>query len=128
MIFIVIGIWLYAVQSLLPSEDESSPQKIILKEGTLRTDVEIAEALAYEMGFDLEGAYRTGYTTGDIIDYLKKEPHKYSFSVYQGKYYEGRITLAKMIPLAAGIICIMIGILVLLLKGRSKKHPESSRV
>lgn len=117
---LITGVWIYIAQSLLGAEETPKGKRLIIKEGNERTEDEVAAALAKETGFDLEGAYTTGYTTGDIIDFLTKEPHKYDISSYKGKYYEGRITISRTYPLAASFMLIIAGIAILIFKGKNK--------
>lgn len=122
MVFIVIGIWIYTALSALETEENSFPKKIILREGIVRTEEEVAEVLAREMDFDLQGAYKSGYSAADVVEYLIREPHKYPVSVYEGRFYEGRMTILYIIPLAVCIVSVIVGAGIIILKG---KHTKS---
>ena len=119
--FIVIGAWIYTALSSFGVEDTSFPKRLVIKEGTVRTDVEVAEALAKEMGFDLEGAYKTGYTPIDVANYLMQEPHTLSITLYEGKFYHGRRTVPYFIPLSICILLISIGVIMILSGIKAKK-------
>ena len=119
LVFILIGIWFYTSLSSFKIEEGSSPKSIVISEGIERTDLEVARALSNELGFDIEGAFKTGYTPRDVIEYLIKEPHKYSFTFYNGRYYEGRTTILHMIPFSVCIGMVVIGVVILLFKSRS---------
>ena len=121
VVLISSGVWIYFAQSLLDAEETNGRKKIIIKEGIERTDAEVAAFLAKETGFDIEGAFTTGYTTGDVIDYLMRQPHKYPVSYYQGRYYEGRITVTRIYPVAVSSLLIITGVVILILKGRGRK-------
>ena len=108
-IFILIGAWFYAALSALKIEQGSDPKKIIIRDGIIRTEDELAYALAEDMGFDLKGAYKVGYTPRDVVDFLIKEPHKYKITVYNNRFYEGRITVRYAIPLSICIFLIFLG-------------------
>jgi hypothetical protein len=118
---IVTGIWFYTALSTFEVDDTSFPSKLIIKEGTVRSSDEIAEILAKEMGFDLEGAYKTGYTSMDVLDYLMQQPHQFPVTFYEGKFYEGRKTVSYLIPLSVCILLIFTGLIMVLLSLKSKK-------
>ncbi|MBI4850117.1 MAG: hypothetical protein HY808_16340 [Nitrospirae bacterium] len=121
IIAVLAGVWLYAALSALEVEEGSFPKKVIIKEGIIRSEEDVARVLSDEKGFDLEGAYKTGFSPLDVIDYLSKEPHKYPVTLYDGKFYEGRQTVVHLIPLSVCILLIAGGILLIILKGRAKK-------
>jgi hypothetical protein len=121
LIFILIGIWFYSALSSFKIEEGSDPKKIIIREGVVRTEAEIAKALSDEMGFDLEGAYKTGYTSIDVVEYLMKEPHERSFVLHEGRFYESRITVWRLLPLSVCIILIFVGAVIIIFAGRTKK-------
>lgn len=108
--FILTGIWFYMALSTFAVDDTSSPSKLIIREGTVRSSDEIAEVLAKELGFDLEGAYKTGYSSADVIEYLVQQPHKFPVTFYDGKFYEGRKTVTYLIPVSVCILMIVIGV------------------
>ncbi len=118
---ILIGTWFYMSLSTFAVDDTSFPVKLIIKEGTVRSSDEIAEVLAKELGFDLEGAYKTGYTSADVLEYLMQQPHNFPVTFYDGKFYEGRKTVSYLIPLSVCILMIATGIVMVLLSLRSKK-------
>jgi hypothetical protein len=120
-IIAAIGVWIYFAMSSFEIEEGSNPKKLVIREGNVRTETEVAKALADEMNFDLEGAYKTGYTPMDVVEYLINHPHKRSFSFYEGRWYEGRITLLRIVPLSVCIIFIVIGVAMVIFAGRSKK-------
>jgi hypothetical protein len=119
--FIVIGAWIYTALSSFGVEDKSFPKRLIINEGTVRTEVEVAEALAKEMDFDLEGAYKTGYTPMDVANYLMQVPHTLSITFYDGKFYHGRRTVPYFIPLSICILLISIGVIMILSGIKAKK-------
>ncbi|MBI4707829.1 MAG: hypothetical protein HY761_07900 [Candidatus Omnitrophica bacterium] len=121
LVFILIGIWFYTALSTFEVDDTSFPGKLIIKEGKVRTEDEVAGILAKELGFDLEGAYKTGYTSADVIEYLIKQPHEFPVSFYEGKFYEGRKTVPYLIPLAVCIFLIVTGTGICLFGLKSKK-------
>jgi hypothetical protein len=121
LVFILIGIWFYSALSSFATEEDSFPKKIILREGVVRTEFEVAEALSKEMDFDLEGAYKTGYTSIDVAEYLIKEPHDLSVTFYDGRFYEGRKTVPYIIPLAVCMLLILIGAGMILFNLKPKK-------
>jgi len=121
LVFILLGVWVYTALSTFNVEEGSDPGKIIIKEGVVRTEDEVAEALAKDLGFDLEGAYRSGYTPMHVVEYLINQPHKYPVTFYAGKYYEGRKTVLYFIPLSVSIFLAMIGAGIILSGVGSKK-------
>ena len=118
---ILIGVWFYSSLGSFEVEEDSFPQELIIREGTVRTEREIAEALSKEAGFDLEGAYKTGYTPMDVIDYLMNQPHKLSVTNYKGRFYLDRKTVPYIIPLAICILIILTGIIITLYNLKSRK-------
>jgi hypothetical protein len=121
LIFILIGIWFYSALSSFKIEEGSDPNKIIIREGVVRTETEVAKALSDEMGFDLEGAYKSGYTSIDVVEYLIKEPHERSFVFHEGRFYENRITVWRLLPLSVCIILIVVGAVIIIFTGKTKK-------
>ena len=119
--FIVIGAWIYTALSSFGVEDTSFPKRLIIEEGTLRTEVEVAEALSREMGFDLEGAYKTGYTPMDVANYLMQEPHTLPITFHDGKFYHGRRSVPYFIPLSICILLISTGVIMILFGIKAKK-------
>lgn len=119
--FILAGIWFYSALSTFKVDDTSFPSKLIIKEGTVRASDEVAEVLAKELGFDLEGAYKTGYSPTDVLDYLMQQPHKFPVTFYEGKFYEGRKTVPYLVPLSICVLIIFIGLVMVLLGMKSKK-------
>lgn len=124
IIFILVGGWIYLALSSFKVEKGTNPKRIIIKEGVVRTEEEIASALAREMGFDVEGAYKMGYTPRDVIDYLIQQPHNASITFYDGRFYEGRVTIPYIYPFIVCMIFILAGagiIIVTIFKGIRKK-------
>ena len=111
---ILLSIWFYNAISTFEIEKDSDPKRIIIKEGTVRTETFVAKELSTDMGFDLEGAYKTGHRPSDVIDYLINEPHNYSVTLYNGRYYEGRTTLLYSIPFFTSVFILIAGILIIL--------------
>ncbi len=118
---ILVGIWFYSALSSFEVEEGTHLKRLIIREGIVRTEDEVARALADEMDFDIEGAYKIGYTARDVADYLMKEPHKHSFTYHEGRYYQGRVTIPYLIPFAVSLFFVLIGIGTILLKGIRKK-------
>ena len=114
LLFILIGVWIYTSLSTFKVEEGSNSKRLIIREGMIRTEDEVAEKLAKDMGFDLEGAYKTGYTSMHIVEYLIKEPHEYPVTFYNGRYYEGRKTVLYLIPLSICIVLVLIGVVIIL--------------
>ena len=123
LVVILVGIWFYSALSSFKVEKGSDPKRIVIKEGVVRTESEVAKALADDMGFDLEGAYKSGYTSMHIVEYLIKEPHSYPVTFHQGRYYEGRKTVLHIIPFSVCIAIIVIGAGIILFKGK-KRSPN----
>lgn len=105
----LIGLWFFAALSTLEIEKGSDPKRVIIREGVVRTEEELANALAEDTGFDLEGAYREGYTPRDVVDFLIRAPHKYKITVYKNRFYEGRITIRYIIPFSISLFFIVLG-------------------
>ncbi len=124
IIFIVIGIWIYSAMSSLEIERGPDYKKLIIKEGEMKSESEVAAALAYEMGFDLEGAYRSGYIDRDIIEYLSKESHSFSLTFFQGRFYMDRFTVPYVIPKALYIIFFIAGTAIIVFKGIRRKKSR----
>jgi hypothetical protein len=120
IVFIAIGIWFYVALSTFEVEEGTTPKRIVIREGIFRTEHEVARVLADEIGFDLDGAYTSGFTPRDVIDFLMKEPHSYRFTFYNGRYYEGRTTIRHIIPFSVCIGMVLIGTLILLFKSRAE--------
>jgi hypothetical protein len=121
IIFILIGVWFYAALSFLEIEEGSNPKRVIISEGIIRSDDELAYALADDMDFDLKGAYEKGYTPRDVVDYLVKQPHKYSITLYHNRLYDGRITVLYMIPLSVCLFLIVAGSVIIIRKAQKGK-------
>jgi hypothetical protein len=121
LVLILIGIWIYTALSSFKIEENSFPKKMIIQEGIVRTSDEVAGALAKEMDFDLDGAYKSGYTPDDVIEYLIKEPHSLSVTFYEGQFYTGRRTVMQLIPLSVDIVIIVIGIVMVLVNLKTRK-------
>ncbi|UCD35019.1 MAG: hypothetical protein JSU90_12130 [Nitrospiraceae bacterium] len=119
---VLLGIWFYAAISSFPVDENSFPKRIVISEGTVRTDSEVAEALSKEMGFDLEGAYRSGYTPMEVVEYLIKEPHHLSVVYHEGTLYEGRRTVPHIIPFAICILVVLAGAFMILAGLKSGKN------
>lgn len=124
--FIIIGVWFYLSLSSFEIEKGTDPKTLVIRQGILRTDTEIAEALASETGFDLKGAYQMGYSPRHVVDYLMKRPHKLLVAYYDGEFYEGRITVPYIYPLTVCIIVTFIGIGMVIFTGkrREEKPPH----
>jgi len=118
---ILTGIWFYMALSTFETDDTSFPSRLVINEGTVRSSDEIAEVLAKELGFDLEGAYKTGYTSSDVVDYLIKQPHKFPVTFHDGQFYEGRKTVSYLIPLAVCMLIIVTGAVMILVSLKSRK-------
>ncbi|MEW6600691.1 MAG: hypothetical protein AB1499_06950 [Nitrospirota bacterium] len=121
VILVLAGIWFYAALSSFKVDDTSFPSKCIMKEGTVRSADEIAEVLSEELGFDLEGAYKSGYTSSDVLEYLMHQPHSFPVTFYNGKFYEGRKTIPYLVPLSVCIILALAGIVMIVSGLKSKK-------
>ncbi len=118
---ILLGLWFYTALSSFSLDEKSFPKQLIIREGTERTAEEVAEALSEEMGFDLEGAYKSGYDAENVVEYLVQQPHKLAVTSYEGRLYEGRKTVAYIIPLAVCIVLIIAGVIIALSGLRSRK-------
>ncbi len=118
----IIGVWFYFALSTFQTEENTFLKRLIIKEGTIRTEEEVAEALAKDMGFDLEGAYKSGYTSSDIIEYLINEPHTLSVTYHEGIFYQGRRTIPYIIPLSVCIVLMVAGAVIILLSLKSGKR------
>ena len=118
---VLMGIWFFTALSTFDVDNTSFPDKLIIREGSVRTAEETAEVLAKELGFDLEGAYKTGYTSGDIIEYLMKQPHSVPLTFYNGKFYEGRKTVPYLLPLSVCFVLVVTGIVMTLISLKPKK-------
>ena len=112
--------WLFISLSFLKVEQGSNPKRVIIREGIIRSEEELAHALAYDTGFDLKGAYARGFTSRDVVDYLVKQPHEYSFAFYDNRFYEGRITVLYIIPLSVCLLLIVLGTAIIIKKSKSK--------
>ena len=127
---ILLGVWFYSALSTFNVEEGDLFDNLIIKEGSVRSMEEVAEALSKEMGFDLEGAYKTGYTSADVIEYLIKEPHRLSVTFHEGDFYVGRKTVPRLIPFAVCIVLIVIGTGMVLVNFKSspkdRPHPPVS--
>ena len=121
IIFILIAIWFYSALSTFKIEDGSDPERIIIKEGIIRLETDVAAKLADDNGFDLKGAYRSGHRPSDVIDYLINKPHTYSVTFYDGQYYEGRSTIRYSILLYICIFILIAGILIII-SGNKKER------
>lgn len=114
--FIVLGVWFYAALSSFEVQKGPGMKRIVLREGIEKTEDEIARALAGKAGFDIEGAYRTGYSSRDVIEHLAKEPHTLQFAFHSGRYYVGRETCPYILPFSVCILCIAVGAGLIVLK------------
>ena len=110
IILILVAVWTYSAMSSFKIEEGSNPERLIIREGNIRTENEVAEKLSEEMGFDLEGAYKTGYTPRHVVEYLLAEPHEFDVTLHNNSFYEGRLTILRMIPLAISFFMAIIGI------------------
>ncbi len=118
IVLVVISVWLYAAMSTFEVLPGSSPKSLIVRNGVERTPGEVADALSEEMGFDLEGAYKSGYAPEDVVEYLISQPHTRRVSFHRGKYYEGRMTILHIIPLMVCIVFFIMGTAILIFKGK----------
>jgi len=121
LILILMGIWFYTALSSFKVDDSSFPSKLIVREGAVRSADEVAEVLSNELGFDLEGAYKSGYTSRDVLEYLMQQPHNFPVTFYKGKFYEGRKTVPYLIPVSVCILLVISGIVITLTGLKSKK-------
>ena len=110
IILILVSVWIYSAISSFKIEEGSTPERLVIREGNIRTENEVAERLSEDMGFDLEGAYKTGYTPRHVVEYLIAEPHDFDVTFYNNSFYEGRLTILRMIPLAISFFMAIIGI------------------
>jgi hypothetical protein len=108
IIVILLSVWIYSAMSSFKIEKGTTPERLVIREGAERTENEVAQKLADEMGFDLEGAYKTGYAPRHVIEYLIAEPHDFDVTFYNNRFYEGRITILRLIP---QLFCIFLGII-----------------
>jgi hypothetical protein len=120
IIFIFISVWFYTSLSSFKKIPDSFPASIIVRDGIERSSKEVAQKLADDMGFDLEGSYKSGYTPDDVVEYLISQPHAFNITFYEGKYYEGRITVLHIIPFSVCSILLIAGIAIIIFKGRKK--------
>ncbi len=118
IILVIISVWIYTAMSTFKVLPGSSPKSLIIRDGVERTAGEVADALSEEMGFDLEGAYKTGYAPEDVVEYLISQPHTRRISFHRGKYFEGRITILNIIPLMVCIVFFIMGTVILIFKGK----------
>ena len=109
IIFILLSVWIYFGMSSFKIEEGSDPERLVIREGAIRTEDEVAQKLSEEMGFDLEGAYRTGYTPRHVVEYLIAEPHEFDVTFYNNSFYEERVTILRAIPLSISIFIAIIG-------------------
>ena len=109
ILLLIVSVWTYSAMSYFKVEEGSDPQRLVIREGNIRTDEEVAERLSEEYGFDLEGAYRTGYSSRHVVEYLIGEPHDFDVTFYNNSFYEGRITVIRMIPLSISVILFILG-------------------
>jgi len=110
IIIILLSVWIYSSMSSFKIEEGSSPERLVIREGVIRTEDEVAQKLSEDMGFDLEGAYKTGYTSRHVVEYLIAEPHEFDVTFYNNSFYEGRLTILRMIPLTICIFLFIVGI------------------
>ncbi len=110
IILILLSVWIYSAMSSFKIEEGSNPERMVIREGNIRTENEVAERLSEEMSFDLEGAYKTGYSPRHVVEYLIAEPHDFDVTFYNNSFYEGRLTILRMIPLAISFFMAIIGI------------------
>ena len=122
IIIILLSIWIYSAMSSFKIEEGSSPERLVIREGNIRTENEVAEKLSEDMGFDLEGAYKTGYTPRHVIEYLIAEPHDFDVTFYNNSFYEGRMTILRMIPLLISIFLFIVGIALATPKIKFRRH------
>ncbi len=118
---IILSIWFYLSLSTFPVEKGDEIKRIVIKEGIARTIDEVAMVLSEENGFDLEGAYKSGYKPVDVVEYLIKAPHDYSVTFYEGEYYEGRQTVLHIIPFLVCVFLAILGVGIILPKRKFKK-------
>jgi len=121
LILVLLGIWFYTALSTFEVDDSAFPSRLIVREGTLRSADEVAEVLSNELGFDLEGAYKTGYTSRDVLEYLMQQPHSFPVTFHNGKFFEGRKTIPYLIPVFVCIALVIAGVIITLTGLKSKK-------
>ncbi len=121
IVFILVALWFYTALSSFEVEEGFGFKKIVIEEGIVRTIDEVAMVLAKENGFDLEGAYKEGYTSHDIVGYLIEAPHEYHVTLYKKEYYEGRKTILYIFPLLVCIFIAILGVGVILPKRKLRK-------
>jgi len=119
-IFILISIWMYSALSSFSVLPGPFPKSIVIREGIERPVDEVAKKLADDFGFDLDGAYRSGYTPSDIVEYLISQPHTFDVSFYEGRFYEGRVTVLHILPFSVCIFLFLAGTAIIIFKGRVK--------
>lgn len=110
IIIILLSVWIYAAMSSFEIERGSDPERLVIREGAIRTADEVAKKLADDMEFDLEGAYKTGYTPRHVVEYLIAEPHDFDVTFYNNSFYEARMTILRVIPLSISIVLAIIGL------------------
>ena len=118
---ILMGIWFYMALSTFEVEEDAFMDNLVINKGIVISEDKVAEALSQEMGFDLEGAYKSGYTSSDVIEYLINEPHEFPVTYHNGEFYQGRKTVHYIIPLIICAVLILTGSIILLVGLRSKK-------
>jgi len=121
IIIILLSVWIYAAMSSFKIEEGSEPERLVIREGAIRTEHEIAKKLSEEVGFDLEGAYKTGFTPRHVVEYLIAEPHEFDVTFYNNSFYEERMTILRMIPLSISIFLAIIGIAFVTPKNKFKR-------
>ena len=121
IVLIVIGLWFYFALSSFEIEKGYDSKKIIVKEGEVQAENELAKDLAMEMGFDLEGAYQAGHTPRNIIEFLMEESSDFSITFYEGRYYDGRVTILYKYPFAVCVLFIFVGAVLIVFTGFRKK-------
>ena len=127
IICIIVSLWLAAALYVLKIEEGSDPEKLIISEGIERTYEELAEALARDIDFDLESAYKEGYTSRDVVNYLIRQPHKYSLTLYRNRFYEGRITIPYIIPFLICIVFFLLGAACIITEAGKRKGETRRR-
>ena len=86
IIIILLSVWIYSAMSSFKIEEGSDPERLVIREGNIRTEDEVAQKLSEEYGFDLEGAYKTGYTPRQVVEYLIGEPHDFDVTFYKNSF------------------------------------------
>jgi hypothetical protein len=120
IVLVLIGAWFYFSINAFETDSTTFPSQLIIDQGTERLESEVAQALSEEAGFDLEGAYKSGYTPMDVINYLMNEPHSLSITHYKGRFYEGRRTISRFIPVTVCIVITIAGVITTCLAFRKK--------